>query len=271
VRLRPAFGAAALSAVLAFGPAPASLFGATVGAGPAASLSAASLSASPSRVRVAAGGHSTLRVTNAGARAVVVTAGPAGYALDLRGRPRIVRSGVPGGSAPWLVVRPRRFRLAPGATIPLTIATALPRHASPGDHAALIVLATRPADVGRVAVALRLGVVVDVRVPGVVVRRLSLGAARVRRFAGSRTLEVVVANRGNVSELLRAGRVKVTLRRRGRLLAVLRSRGQELLPHTTAIVELRYRGNVHGRVTAVVELSQAVGRASVQRRFEVRL
>lgn len=260
----------AAATVLAFGPVAGPLLGAAAGAGPGGH-SSASLSASPSRVRVAAGGHGTLQVTNAGARAVVVTAEPAGYALDVRGRPRIAQSGIAGGSAPWLVVRPRQFRLAAGATVPVAIATALPKHAAPGDHAALIVLATRPADVGHVAVALRLGVVVDVRVPGVVVRRLSLGRTRVRRVAGGPRLEVVVANRGNVSELLRAGRVEVTLRRRGRVLAVLRSQGQELLPHSAGIVELHYRGNVRGRVTAVVELSRAAGARPLQRRLELAL
>jgi hypothetical protein len=267
--LRPAFGATAATVALAFTPAAGPLLGEPVGAGPASPPAA--LSASPSRVRVAAGGRSTLRVTNAGAHAVVVTAAPAGYALDLRGRPRIAGNGVAGGSAPWLVVRPRQFTLAPGATVPLTVATALPSHASPGDHAALIVLATRPADIGRVAVALRLGVVVDVRVPGVVVRRLLLGRARVRRSGRGRTLEVVVANKGNVSELLRAGRLRVTLRRRGRLLAVLRSQGQELLPRTTGIVDFRYGGDARGRVTAVVELSRARAGGPVLRRFELRL
>ena len=263
-----ALRAFAAAAALAFGPAAGPLLGAAAGtAGPPS----AALSASPSRVRVAAGGQSPLLVTNAGARAVVVTAGPAGYALDLRGRPRIAQSGVAGGSASWLVVRPQQFRLAAGATIPLTVSTSLPRHAAPGDHAALIVLATRPADVGHVAVALRLGVVVDVRVPGVVVRRLSLGRARVRRLASGPTLEVVVANEGNVSELLGPGRLEVTLRRHGRLLAILRSQGQELLPHTTGIVDFHYRGKVRGRVTAVVELARAAGARPVQRRFELGL
>jgi len=270
MRLRWVIRALTAAAVLAVGPVAGPLLGAAAGAGPG-TPSAASLSASPSRVRVAAGGHSSLQVTNSGARAVVVTAEPAGYALDVRGRPRIALSGIAGGSAPWLVVRPHEFRLAPGATVPLAIATALPKHAAPGDHAALIVLATRPADVGHVAVALRLGVVVDVRVPGVVVRRLTLGRIRVRRLASGPTLEVVVANGGNVSELLRAGRVEVTLRRRGRVLAVLHAQGQELLPHSAGIVELHYRGHVRGRVTAVVELSRAAGARPLQRRLELAL
>jgi len=44
-------------------------------------------------------------------------------------------------------------------------------------------------------------------------------------------------------------------------------------PEKSLVRPLHSKGgrNVHGRVTAVVELSQAVGRASVQRRFEVRL
>jgi hypothetical protein len=54
----------------------------------------ASLSVSPSRVRLVPGAHGTIHVTNSGARAVVVVAGPAGYALDLRGRPTVpARSG----------------------------------------------------------------------------------------------------------------------------------------------------------------------------------
>jgi hypothetical protein len=210
-------------------------------------------------------------VTNAGERAVVVTAEPAGYELDLRGRPRIARRAVAGGAAPWLAVRPRHFALAPGATLPLTVVTALPKNAAPGDHAALILLTTGPAGAGRLSVALRLGVVVDVRVPGAVVRRLVLAGARVRRFQDGRALEVVVANHGNVSELLRSGRLRVTLRRRGRLLAVLRSRGQELLPHATGIVDFRLGDTARGRVTAIVELSRATASRPARRRFELRL
>jgi hypothetical protein len=231
----------------------------------------ASITASPSRVRVAAGASSMLRVTNSGAHAVSVAAAPAGYAIDLRGRPHVARRAVTGGSASWLAVRPRHFALAPGQTVALAVTAVAPRRAAPGDHAALVLLATRPANVGRVAVALRVGVVVDVRVSGTVVRRLEPRAVRVLGTGDGRTVEVVVANRGNVSELLRPGGLKVLLRRGGRLVARLRPQGQELLPRSVGIVSVRYRGSARGWVTAVVSLARATGRAPVQRRFRLRL
>jgi hypothetical protein len=202
---------------------------------------------------------------------VVVAAAPAGYSLDLRGRPRIARRPVAGGSAAWIVVRPSSFALAPGATVPLTVTAAVLKQAGPGDHAALILLTTRPTTAGRVAVALRVGVVVDVRVPGVVVRRLQLGSVRVRRLPRRRTIEVVVANRGNVSELLRPGRLRVVLRRSGRVVATLHPQGQELLPRTSGVVDVVYRGSVRGRVTAVIELAGTAGGKSVRRSFPLRL
>lgn len=248
------------------------MFGAVpAAAGTAPSSPPASLSASPSRVRVDAGGHSTLRVTNSGARAVIVAAAPAGYSLDLRGRPRIARGRVAGGSAPWIEVRPATFALAPGGTASLAVTAAAPKHASPGDHAALILLSTRPTTVGRVAVALRVGVVVDVRVPGVVVRRLVLGAVRVRRLPHGRAIEVVVANHGNVSELLRPGRLRVELRRGGRRLVTLRPQGQELLPRTTGVVGVLYRGPARGRVSAVIELATGAARTPERRTVPIRL
>ena len=211
-------------------------------------------------------------MTNSGAhRGSRLWPAPAGYEIDLRGRPHVARRAVTGGSASWLAVSPRRFELGPGETVALTVTAVAPRRAAPGDHAALVLLATRPGDAGRVAVALRVGVVVDVRVPGTVVRRLEPRAVRVVRTGDSRTVEVVVANRGNVSELLRPGGLQVLLRRGSRLVARLRPQGQELLPRTVGIVSVRYRGAARGAVTAIVSLAGAAGRAPAQRRFHLRL
>jgi hypothetical protein len=232
---------------------------------------AASLSVSPSRVQLVPGAHGTLRVTNAGTRAVVVVAGPAGYALDLRGRPQIVGRGRSNGAAGWLTLRPSRLVLAPGATAPVVVTAAAPRRVPPGDHPALVLLEARPAGLARVAVALRLGVVVDIRAAGVVVRRIDIRAVRARRAGSVRTLEVVLRNRGNVSELVTPRRLSVVVRRRGRVIATLRPASQTLLPRTSGLVDLRYRGKVRGPVTAFATLAAANGRGPESRRFVLRL
>ncbi len=123
----------------------------------------ASLSVSPSRVRLVPGAHGTIRVTNSGTGTVIVVAGPAGYALDLRGRPQVVGHGRPRGVAAWLSLRPARFLLAPGASAPIVVTAAASRRVPPGDHPALVLFEARSAGAVRVAVALRLGIVVDVR------------------------------------------------------------------------------------------------------------
>jgi hypothetical protein len=241
----------------------------TPSAGPAASLSV-----SPSRVRLVPGRHGILRVTNSGTRTVVVVAGPAGYALDLHGRPQIVGHGRPRGAAGWLILRPSRLVLAPGATAPVVVTAAASHRVPPGDHPALVLLEARSAGAARVAVALRLGIIVDIRAAGAVVRRIDIRALRVRRAtrpAAARTLELVLTNRGNVSELVTPRRLSVVLRRRGRIVGALRAAPQTLLPRTTGLVDLRYRGRVQGAVTATVTLAAANGRGAQLRRFPLRL
>jgi len=262
---------AAVALLFVFVPASASA-GAdakTPSAGPAASLSV-----SPSRVRLVPGAHGTLRVTNSGTRTLVVVAGPAGYALDLRGRPQIIGRGRPRGAAGWISLRPSRLVLAPGATAPVVVTAAAPHRVPPGDHPALVLLEARSPGAARVAVALRLGVVVDIRAAGVVVRRIDIRAVRVRRAtrpAPVRTLELVLTNRGNVSELVTPRRLSVVLRRRGRIIGRLRPAPQTLLPQTTGIVDLRYRSAVRGAATAIVRLAAANGHGAQLRRFPLRL
>ena len=108
-----------------------------------------------------------------------------------------------------------------------------------------------PANTVRAAVAvrMRIGVVVVVRAPGRVVRRLALRRMHVRRERHLRVVEVVVANRGNVTETLERGRIRVELRH-GRFRARLRSEPRELRPHTSGVVQLRYGGRLRGRVAA---------------------
>jgi hypothetical protein len=240
----------------------------------AASLFAArppvALAASPVRVRLLGKSTRTVRITNWGASEVVADVGTAGFALGLRGRPHVVRrdSG-PDPAASWIAVRPRRLALAPGRTMTLTVSSSLPLGAEPGDHPALVLVATRPRERGGVAVRMRIGIVVVVRVPGAIVHRLAVRGLRVRRSGDRRTLELSVANRGNVTERIGPGRLRVALMQQGRAVAWPRPARRELLPHSRAIEQIPYRGRITGPMTAVVELGDGVH--VIRRRFHVRI
>ena len=213
-----------------------------------------SLVASPSHVTLVGKARQTIRITDSGTERVVVDVVRAGFALDLRGRPKIVaRQAGSRPAASWLRVRPRRLAIAPGGGVLLTVSSAPSRQAEPGDHQALVVLTTRPHPRRGLAVRMRIGIVVVVRVPGRIVRRLVPLALHVRRHGRTRLLELLVANRGNVTELFDRGCVIVTLRRRDRVLARLQPLQRPLLPRTRGIAELRYRGPARGRVLALVE------------------
>ncbi|TML47326.1 MAG: hypothetical protein E6G20_08900 [Actinobacteria bacterium] len=84
-------------------------------------------------------------------------------------------------------------------------------------------------------------------------------------------LELVVANRGNVTEEVGRDRALVSLRRHGTVLASLRPEARELLPHTLGFVLFRYRGPTKGRVSALVTLASDSGDAVMYRTFRIRL
>lgn len=227
------------------------------------------LTATPARVGLTGSAGATIRVANPGRAAIAVEATRAGFGLDLRGRPRVVPGGSTRAATAWLVVRPARFVLAAGASTTVEVSSRLPARVEPGDHDAVVLLTTRPVAVAGVAVRMRLGVVVVVRAPGQVTRRLRIGGLRVRNVHGTRLLELWVANRGNVTESLSRGRVRIALARGGvsvRLLALPR----ELRPRTSGLVQLAYRGRLRGRVSARAELVDPGGRV-LRRTFRIRL
>jgi len=229
------------------------------------------LAAAPAHVTLMGSAHTTVRVTNSGTTRVRIDVSRAGFALDLRGRPRVVPNGFAGSAARWLTLRPRRFALAPHASVFLGVAAKLPRRAEPGDHDALVLLSTRPLDSGRVGVRVRLGVVVVVRAPGTVVRRLELRGLRVDRRGPRRVLTLVVANRGNVTEALRRARAVLSPERRRGRRAVLVATSRDLRPRTRGIVEFRLRGRRHGWTTAQVLIPAAEGRSALTRTYRLRL
>jgi hypothetical protein len=219
----------------------ASLLAASAAAG--AARPRVALIASPAHVSLAGSAKAPLAVTNSGADPVVVDVTRAGFALDLRGRPRVA-----GRRTTWLAVAPRRLTLAPGARATLTVTSRVPSRAEPGDHSELVLLATRPPTARKLPVRVRLGVVVTVRAPGKVVRRLDVVRIRARHAGRARVLGMLLANRGNVTETVGGSCALLWLHRRGRMLARLRAAERRILPHTSGLLELLYRGRARGRL-----------------------
>jgi hypothetical protein len=256
-----AFGIVAAASVLA--PAPAA-----AGAGAQRPVA---LTAAPAHVTLAGNAGATVRVTNSGTKRVVVDISRAGFALDLRGRPRIVRNGGGRSAARWLALRPAHFAIGPHASASLVVASKLPRRAEPGDHDALVVLSTRALGSARVAVRMRIGVVVVVRAPGRTVRRLELRRLRVARRGRARALDVVVANRGNVNETLTQARAVVSPGRRGGRGATVLANSRDFRPRTSGILEFPVRGLRRGLVIARIVIPAEPGRGVVRRTYRIRL
>jgi hypothetical protein len=245
-------GAASLVVVLA----------ALLTAGNAAPSPSLGLAAWPARATVAAGRPQVVHVRNGGVHSVVLDVAAAGFGLDLRGTPRVVRRNA---AASWLVIRPRTLRLAPGATRTLTVWPRVPRGVRPGDHPALVLLRTRPPGGGHaIGVEIRIGVVVDVRVAGAVRRRLRIGPLLVVPTGARRRLVLAVVNAGDVTEhVAPPGAVELYAGRR--FVARLRLGRRELLPHSRGLIEVVYAGRLRGPVRAVV-----TGRGLGRRVFAVR-
>ena len=214
---------------------------------------------SPLRLELKGASTASITVRNPGARALVVTVTRAGFARTLHGKPRIKAAR---GAAGWL----RRGRAGCGSlrTRPRSIRLTAkpPARARPGDHPALVLLATRPPADKKVHVLLRVGVVVLVRVAGTIVHRLEPQALSVRRDGAARRFSLRLANRGNVAERIGGARLELVLSRHGKRLATLRARPLDLLPHSAGIARFVYRGAVRGRVRATVVLRPAtIGRS----------
>lgn len=220
------------------------------------------LTAWPARAVVAPGAAQTIHVRNGGGRTLVVDAGVAGFALDLRGAPRVLPAGAARG---WVAVRPGLLRLAPGASATVVARARPPASARPGDHPALVLLRTRPIAATSIGVLVRIGVVVDVRVPGRAIRRLEVKALSVSRKGRRARLVLSVANTGDLTAAfgpatpldLYAGRRRV---------ARLRPLERELLPHSSGLVVFDYARARHGRLRALL-----VARGAARRVFAVRL
>jgi hypothetical protein len=221
------------------------------------------LTAAPARIELAGAADETLLVSNPSRGAAVVDVRPAGFALDLHGWPRIL---VRRDASVHVTVEPHRLVLRPGQTGSATVTSTIAPGARPGDHVALVVLATHTRGTAGVGVRMQLGVVVTVRVPGRVVHRLEVRGMHAR----PRTLEIVLRNRGNVTEDVGPSNMRVVLRRAGRVIGRLRPRRRELLPGTAGIVEVRRPRLGPGSFRAIVELRGAPAHP-VRRSFRLRV
>jgi len=207
------------------------------------------LAVSPPRLVVAAGETRAIRITNSGAAAADVEAHATGYALTLRGRPLVL------AHRASLILRPQRLTIPAGRTV--TVAVAAGAAPTAGDRPALVLVTTAGAATG-VRVSVRVGVLVLVRGPGPVRHRILVAGLRVR----GPTLELALRNAGNVSERIAPS---VQLYHDGRLVGSLHASPRELLPRSRGICTFRFRGRVHGRVTARVRV------AAVERVFRLSL
>jgi hypothetical protein len=228
------------------------------------------LTAAPARVVLAGTTRAAIRVTNSGTKRVVVDVSRAGFTLTLRGRPRIVRRGTR-SAASWLNLRPTHLELPARTSASLLVSAQVPGNAEPGDHDALVLLTTRPYVGARVGVRVRLGVVVLVRAPGAVVRRLELRRLWVARRAGRRLFELRVANRGNVTETLAGVRSTVSRPRTGRRLATLGAARRDVRPHSQGVLDFRLRRRIRGAVSVRVVIPAGPGRRAIRRTYWLRL
>jgi hypothetical protein len=132
-----------------------------------------------------------------------------------------------------------------------------------------VLLTTRPLGVKHVRVRLRVGVIVNLRVRGRVVRRLDARALSVRRRGTRRLLELRLVNRGNVTAHLDAGTLRLELLRNGRRFSTLRAKPTDLLPHSAGIAVFAYRARVRGPVVARIVLRPPL--SGPRRSFHLRL
>jgi hypothetical protein len=243
------------------------LFAPAVPAGANSNPPSLAVSAWPARVVVTAPGHAQVGVGNPGDEPVQLVARAQSYALDQRGRPRIQRP-----QTRWFVVRPARLVVPPHRVAQVQLTVRRPPGTRPGDHAELLLLATEPPAGRRVFARLRIGVVVVVRVPGRLVHRLGAGPLRVRRRAARTSLELTVANLGNVDEWLGRGRISVTLVQGGWRMPCMPIEARRLLARSSGIMEARFRRRLHGPAGALVVIRHPrPGVAIAQRRYHLRL
>jgi hypothetical protein len=225
---------------------------AIVAAALATALPHATLAASPAHLVLTPGTRRLVHLEAAGTRRLVVDARVAGFALDVRGRPRIVAVD---GNRSLLSLTPSSLVVGKhGAALEVGV----PRSARArvGDHAAIVLLTASAPGARGVLVRMRIGLFVSVRIPGKLVHRLLVRSARMAGQGRRRRIELVLVNHGNVIEHLDRAALRVVMLAHGRTLAVLHAAQRDLLPRSSGIVTVPCRLRARGTVVARVVLSR---------------
>jgi len=225
------------------------------------------LSVSPAHLALTAGGRATIHVRAVSGGRLLLRTSIAGLTLDGRGRPQITARR---DAAAWLTLHPRSI-LAGRDGASFVVTSRRPPGARAGDHTAIVLLtATAPGAKG-IAVAMRVGLVVTVRVGGRSIRRVEVVEVRSRAAPGGRrVIAVTVANLGERIESIGGARLGITLVRRGRIIGRFRFARRQLLPHSRAVVAHGIRSMVRGPVIARVSVIRLDGRMTT-RTFPLRL
>lgn len=217
------------------------------------------VSVTPTNLVILAGQSGDLTLTNPDQAAATYDLRIGNYEIRPDGSVRIDPKEPPSRSArDWLKVSPTTVQLAAGASTTLHITSRRVSTAAPGDHHALVLISSRPeATPSGVAVRARVGIGVIVRVPGDIIRKVIAARPYVVTSAGSRSVRVKLTNRGNVNERFLTGQIRMQVLQGHRVIARLRARPQSILPGTSGVISLPYRGRVHGLLRVVVSIRLA--------------
>ena len=221
-----------------------------------------SYSVSPGQITFLGAASTEITVRNVGGEVAPLKVSTADYHLTSDGRTNI-GSPPPNRSARrWLVVTPSRLRLQPGESAKVQVSSAPSRIATPGDHNALVLVATDPGEgePGKVTINTQIGVRVFIRVPGeirrdLLVQRLVPLPAKAKGPKNLRIMRLRITNRGNIDEKLPRGRVRVELRQGSRKVATLSAKARTILPDTRGHLDFSFRGKARGVFTAIVTLA----------------
>jgi hypothetical protein len=188
-----------------------------------------------------------VHVANHTRGAISVIVRTVGLVLDLRGGPRVVPSSA---GTPLIALDRRRIVIGAGNVGVVRVQARGARGLAAGDRPALVLLTAHSAGGAGIGVEVRIGVPVEVRVPGIVRRRVELGALAIH----GRRVDLHVRNRGNVEERIDRAAVLVEVWRASRRLATLRPRARDLLPHARGLLEFRLPKPLRGRTRIVVRV-----------------
>jgi len=102
------------------------------------------------------------------------------------------------------------------------------------------------------------------------VRRVTASRLRVAGRGHVRTLQLGLANRGNVTESFSRARAVLSVEHDGRRLAKLHAIPRELRPRTRGVLEFRYRGGLSGAFVVRADVTSDAGQV-VRRTYRLRM